>query len=786
MKAPIHAAALAVLVALAPAAWAQPDPAGAFDLLQVLPVDPGGTAGAVDGVALGPGGAFIVAGDNRARARVYRASDGALLQTVVHQPGLSGVPGELNAVDVSPDGALFCTGINDFGVKVWRVSDGALVRHLTPDQTADGCAFSPDGAWFAAGADTDVRVYALPDFTPVATIQNPVGEANSIDFSADGTRMVTGAGFGTSGTIQIVRTSDWAVLRTLTVGGSVKSVRLSPDGSLVAMGGRSRLCKVFRVADGAEVADLPHRGNTTPLPGDDQDTNPAVEAVAWSSDGTHLLSSGLIDGVMRLWRRADWSLVGYVQAQEADRAIEYIDVVGDAVVVGGDEGVVTHYRLTTPVVRAPYVPAGPDAVVAAEAENADTNLPQGGFAWEPTADGGASGGQALAALPNVGAVVDADYQTYDPKVDSPKLDVRVRFDQAGTYYVWVRGSAGGSTSDNSCHVGLDGREVASAAAVQFDDLDGWTWSGTTKAGGRATISVPTAGEHTVNVWMREDGFRIDKLVLTRSAGYDPSGVAGGLGPAESPRSGSGPPLAGVPVGQTIWLRATVNGRFVAADLTRAGVPLVADRTAVQAWERFAVTDGADGDPATVALRAQANGKFVAVDTGGPLEARGSQAGPSDRFVWEPQPDGTVCLRSRNTGGYVVAEDAGASPLRADRGACQGWERFRWGVAAGAQAALAPGPEAEGSPAAYALDAPYPNPSSGAAAVAYALPEAAVVRLAVYDVTGREVAVLVDGERAAGRHRAALGALAPGVYLVRLAASGPAGPFAATTRAVVVR
>ena len=755
------AAALGLLAAMP--ASGQTSAGGTLDLVRVVSVDPAGTAGAVDGVALSPDGTRIVSGDNKATARVYRASDGALLRTVVHQPGLSGVAGELNAVDVSPDGTLFCTGINDFGTKVWRLSDGALLRHLTPNQTADGCAFSADGRWFASGAGTDVRVYSLPDFDPVAAVGHPLGEANSIDFSSDGALMVSGAGSGTSGTVRITRTSDWQVVRTISVGGSVKSVRFSPDGALVAIGARSKISKVFRVADGAEVADLPHEGNTTPLPGDDLDSNPAVEAVAWSADGTHLLTSGLIDGVMRLWRRADWSLVDYVQAQEADRAIEYIDVAGDAVVVGGDEGSVYAYRLTTPAVRAPYAPAGPDALVVAEAESADTNLPQGGAAWEPVADGAAVSGQALAALPNVGVVIDAGYQTYDPKEDSPKLDFRVRFDQAGTYYVWVRGNAGGSTADNSCHVGLDGREV-SAATVQFDDLEGWTWSSTRKAGGRATLAVDGLGERTVNVWMREDGFQIDKLVLTRSSSYSPASVAGGLGPAESAREDTvpPPPTGAAPVGQTVWLQATVNGRFVAADLTRAGA-LIADRTEVRSWERFLVTDGADQDPATVALRAEANGRFVAARPGAVVTAADDQASPAGRFAWEPQPDGSVCLRSQNTGAYVVAEDAGASPLRADRSACQGWERFAWGVASGAGLVAA-------APETLSLAA-YPNPASGRATVAFALPDAAGVELAVYDVLGRRVALLAEGAFEAGHHEADFdgSALPAGLYFVQLRA-----------------
>ena len=69
----------------------------------------------------------------------------------------------------------------------------------------------------------------------------------------------------------------------------------------------------------------------------------------------------------------------------------------------------------------------------------------------------------------------------------------------------------------------------------------------------------------------------------------------------------------------------------------------------------------------------------------------------------------------------------------------------------------------------ALDAPSPNPFRDRAVVRYALPTAGPIRVAVYDVLGREVAVLVDGEAAAGRYETSLrgGALAAGMYVVRL-------------------
>jgi hypothetical protein len=77
------------------------------------------------------------------------------------------------------------------------------------------------------------------------------------------------------------------------------------------------------------------------------------------------------------------------------------------------------------------------------------------------------------------------------------------------------------------------------------------------------------------------------------------------------------------------------------------------------------------------------------------------------------------------------------------------------------------------PAAFALHAAYPNPFAGRSTLRYDLPEAAAVRLAVYDVLGREVAAVVDRTVEAGRHTALLDGrgLAAGVYVVRLTAGG---------------
>lgn len=79
---------------------------------------------------------------------------------------------------------------------------------------------------------------------------------------------------------------------------------------------------------------------------------------------------------------------------------------------------------------------------------------------------------------------------------------------------------------------------------------------------------------------------------------------------------------------------------------------------------------------------------------------------------------------------------------------------------------------------------YPNPSFGEATVALTLAEAAEVRVAVFDVLGREVAVLHEGSMAAGERALAFetARLPSGLYLVR--AKGET--FSASLRMTVVR
>jgi hypothetical protein len=70
---------------------------------------------------------------------------------------------------------------------------------------------------------------------------------------------------------------------------------------------------------------------------------------------------------------------------------------------------------------------------------------------------------------------------------------------------------------------------------------------------------------------------------------------------------------------------------------------------------------------------------------------------------------------------------------------------------------------------FALEQNYPNPFNPSTTIRYQLEKTGEVRLSVFDVTGKEVSVLVNGSQNAGEHQVEFSGenLSSGVYLYRL-------------------
>ena len=158
-----------------------------------------------------------------------------------------------------------------------------------------------------------------------------------------------------------------------------------------------------------------------------------------------------------------------------------------------------------------------DGEVTIEAEEVDDNVPAGSHAWQQVVSpGDFDGVGAMAALPDNGTRINSRYED-----SSPELTYSVQFDTPGTWYVWVRGY--GTVGGNTVHVGLSGLAVETSDRIGPFAAGEWTWTNATldmdgNAPIPATFEIDSPGVYPVNVWMREDGFIIDKLILHHGPG----------------------------------------------------------------------------------------------------------------------------------------------------------------------------------------------------------------------------------------------------------------------------
>jgi len=165
---------------------------------------------------------------------------------------------------------------------------------------------------------------------------------------------------------------------------------------------------------------------------------------------------------------------------------------------------------------------GSDGIVSVEAEHFDENVPLSGAEWVEV--GPTDGFTGTAGMQVLGP------SFYDPgyAATSPRLEYEINFVKTGTHYVWILAWAA-SGSDDSCHAGLDGEETPLSS--------NWSGGGNTWSNdrypetGRAQFEVTTTGLHVLNIWVREDGLIVDKIVLTTNPDYTPTGN----GPPESQR-----------------------------------------------------------------------------------------------------------------------------------------------------------------------------------------------------------------------------------------------------------
>lgn len=108
------------------------------------------------------------------------------------------------------------------------------------------------------------------------------------------------------------------------------------------------------------------------------------------------------------------------------------------------------------------------------------------------------------------------------------VSYNIKVKKPGRYYVWVSCYSTGA-EDNGVHVGIDGSWPESGKRMQWcEGKNKWTWGSKQRTEANHCgepflifLDIDKPGKHILQFSMREDGFRMDKIILTTEKLYIP-------------------------------------------------------------------------------------------------------------------------------------------------------------------------------------------------------------------------------------------------------------------------
>ena len=149
----------------------------------------------------------------------------------------------------------------------------------------------------------------------------------------------------------------------------------------------------------------------------------------------------------------------------------------------------------------------------------------------------ASGGAYIEVLPDTRHNHDEKLIAGENFIDKPGamavLHYKVKFNNPGRYYIWIRAFSSNS-EDDAVHVGLD--DIWPETSMRWRTLINyeWGWSRYRRYPPKvehkgkphllAYIDVEKVGKRELQISMREDGFEMDKIVLTKDKSFEPKGL----------------------------------------------------------------------------------------------------------------------------------------------------------------------------------------------------------------------------------------------------------------------
>jgi len=166
--------------------------------------------------------------------------------------------------------------------------------------------------------------------------------------------------------------------------------------------------------------------------------------------------------------------------------------------------------------------------ISLEAENSMHIHPGDGPDWQFS--NGSNGYSGLGYMATNSDGYDSGNQT-----SGSQLSWDVEFASAGEYWIWVRMQQNGEDA-NSIHVGLDGEIHPLAEHGISTNASGWNWVGlyaNHSTNHPISLNVTSPGRHTIDLWVRESGVDVDRIILTNDSQWMPIDIPSNL-PSASP------------------------------------------------------------------------------------------------------------------------------------------------------------------------------------------------------------------------------------------------------------
>ena len=96
----------------------------------------------------------------------------------------------------------------------------------------------------------------------------------------------------------------------------------------------------------------------------------------------------------------------------------------------------------------------------------------------------------------------------------PHLKYNLSIPAAGVYHLWIRLAASDGGGD-SIHVGLNGISFTyGGVGLSTSANSQWNWE-------LISLNITSAGFNQLDIWMREDGIKIDSLVVATDSDFVP-------------------------------------------------------------------------------------------------------------------------------------------------------------------------------------------------------------------------------------------------------------------------